>query len=670
MLDRQAVNGRRSFPMRPHYLALVLAGAAAFMTLWIVQHLLPPAQWWQAVFHPARQDLAQIDVHFAVMPRLCLALLAGGALGLAGVIFQQVLRNPMAEPATLGVSAGAYLALSLAAIWLPGLSGSSRQAVALLGAVAAMAIVLGLSWRKGLSPLALILAGLIVGLYCGAFNTALILFQDKLRTLTLWGSGSLDGQDWLGVRDLASQSALVVVLLFVLRRPLNLLGLEDAGASSLGLSLQRARMIVLALAVILSAAVVSTVGVISFIGIGAPMLARMAGARTLGQRLLWSALIGATLLWFADDCLQVIDGALHVSIPTGAAAALFGGPILLFLLPRMRQMSRPVLSGGGRGFDRRTRAPLRGILVLVACLVGAVLVSLAFGKGISGWQWSGWRQMQALSFWRGPPMVAAAAAGAMLAVAGSLLQRLTGNPMASPEVLGVSTGAALGVIALVLIAPGFGRPVQILASGGGATVALGLMLLWGRRSGFAPDQMLLGGVTLAMAFTGILAVLLASGDPRMIGLLAWISGSTYLVRWPDALSACLIGGVLALAVPVQRRWLEILPLGDGLARSLGTPLASSRLAILLVASCFTGIATLVVGPLSFVGLMAPHMARSFCQSRPLPQLVASAILGALIMVLANWAGRVLLFPNQMPAGLVATLLGGTYLMIQLARRPR
>jgi iron complex transport system permease protein len=121
--------------------------------------------------------------------------------------------------------------------------------------------------------------------------------------------------------------------------------------------------------------------------------------------------------------------------------------------------------------------------------------------------------------------------------------------------------------------------------------------------------------------------------------------------------------------PFAARWLEILPLGTSSARAVGLNVGVARLMLLLLTALATAAATLVVGPLSFVGLMAPHMARLLGLQRPMVQLFGAAIIGALLMVTADWLGRSILFPWQIPAGLVATLIGAPYLLWQFRRGP-
>jgi iron complex transport system permease protein len=172
---------------------------------------------------------------------------------------------------------------------------------------------------------------------------------------------------------------------------------------------------------------------------------------------------------------------------------------------------------------------------------------------------------------------------------------------------------------------------------------------------------------LSTAFATLLMLLLASGDPRMAGLLTWISGSTYQIDALQAKRTLIIAAILLALVPLCRRWLTILPLGGATARAVGVALTPSRLALLLLAACLTAAATLTIGPLSFVGLMAPHIARMLGFRRALPQQVMAALLGGGLMVAADWCGRMLSFPDQIPAGLLATFIGAPYFIYLLRK---
>lgn len=648
---------------RPIALFVLLVAAALGLTLQgLAQRL--PVDLWRAVWAPDDGDIRQLLVHYAWAPRLVTAWLAGAGLGLAGVVFQQALRNPLASPTTLGVSAGAYLALALVLTWAPDLLAVGREWVTMLGGTVAVAFVFALAWRQALSPLALVLAGLTFSLYCGALGAILMLLDtNSLTPLFIWGGGSLTQQGWSGVVFLAPRLAVVAVLIALMLRPMTLLGMDDEGGRSLGLSPVLMRLLALALGVAASAFVVSAVGVVGFVGLAAPTLAQLGGARRLRDRLIWGPLVGAALLWITDQLVQRASGLYGDMLPTGAATALFGSPLLLWLLPRLRQNVEPPKGGAGI-VARRLARPGLAVAGGIALLAAAVMVALTLGRGPDGWQFA----FDTLLPWRAPRVGAALAAGAMLAMAGTLMQRLTANPMASPELLGINAGAIFGLLALsfVVIAPGL--LLQTVAAACGALLTLALLLLAGRRSAFAPDRMLLAGLALSAFFDSIAVALMASGDPRAAALLYWMSGSTYRVHATEAGIAMAVAMAGLFLAPFCARWLEILPLGEATSRALGVDLSRARLAVMLLTALLAAAATLVVGPLSFIGLLAPHLARLIGFQRALAQLLAAALIGAFVMVAADWLGRNLLFPRQLPAGLLATLIGGPCLMFLLRRR--
>ncbi|WP_114857230.1 Fe(3+)-hydroxamate ABC transporter permease FhuB [Azospirillum brasilense] len=654
---------RRFGPAGPVLGLFLLAGLVSALVL---ERQLPAGLWWRALIAPDPARLDQLAAHYVLFPRFAVALLVGAALGLAGAILQQVLRNPLAEPATLGISAGAHLSLAIATLWLPDALALGREWVALAGAGLSAAALLALSWRKGLSPVTVVLAGLVLSLYAGSVSGVMVLFNhDLLIGLFLWGAGFLDQQDWSMAAFLAPRLAVLALAAALVLRPLVLLGLGEGGARSLGLSVAGARLAGLVIAVMLAALSVAAVGVVSFVGLAAPTIVGMAGARRLGPRLLWATLCGAALLW-ATDALVLLAPVTYRELPTGAVTAVLGVPMLLWLLPRLRTAAPPVTAA--------TAPPPRAHRPALLLAAGALLLPLALwaavaaGRGPDGWEWSVGNALAAVEPWRLPRALAALAGGAMLALAGATLQRMTGNPLAAPEILGVSSGAILGVIVLMFSAETPGRGAQILAGGAGAAAVLAAMLALGRKDGFSPDRLLLAGIATSSISGVVVAVLMAGHDPRLQTLVTWLSGSTYMVGPTDALAAALLAGLAVAAIPFVARWLDLLPLGGGVAAALGVSPPLSRAVLFSLSALLTAAATLIVGPLSFVGLMGPHLARMLGLQRAAAHLAGSALLGGLVMLAADWLGRGVIFPYQVPAGLLASVIGGPFLLWLLGRR--
>lgn len=654
----------RAMMMHPAMLVAIAAGLAGLLSSQTLLARIGTGTVWHALLDP--QGMGEVVVHFSWLPRLLTSWFCGAALGLSGVLMQQVLRNPLASPTTLGVSAGAHLALVAAGLAAPGLlaAGFGREAVALAGSAGAALLVFSLAWNKDLAPLAVVLAGMVVSLYFGALGAGLVLYnQNYLAGLFIWGAGSLSQQDWTVVLRLGPVLAASAVAAAAMARPLALLDLEEASARSLGVPLVGLRLAALSLAVLLAAMVVSAVGVIGFVGLAAPALATLAGARTFGARLLWAPLLGAVLLWFADQLVQLLAGLYGDLVPTGALTALFGSPLLLWLLPRLQRDVRP---------PRLTAAPLEPRArrpVLTLALLGAALCALLVPALLLTPESGGFSLDLSGAFldWRWPRVLAALAAGALLAMAGTITQRVSGNPMASPEVLGLTSGAALALIAVVMLLPGAGRGTEILAGATGAFLTTVGLLWLTRRSAFAPDSILLAGIALGALFDALTVAVTASGDPRAIALLAWLAGSTARVGEAEAVTGLAALLLLGMAALPFARWLDLLPLGAPTAAAIGVDVRRARLLLLVLTALMTATATLIVGPLTFVGLLAPHLARMAGFPRAVPHLVTAALMGALVMVGADLMGRTLLYPRQIPTGLLATLIGAPYLLWRIRR---
>ncbi|MBK6261768.1 Fe(3+)-hydroxamate ABC transporter permease FhuB [Citrobacter youngae] len=652
----------------PILLLAVLFVAACWLTWFNFSAALPRSQWQQAIWSPNIDIIEQMVFHYSLLPRLAISLLVGAGLGLVGVLFQQVLRNPLAEPTTLGVATGAQLGITVTTLWaIPG--ALTTQFAALAGACVVGALVFGVAWGKRLSPVTLILAGLVVSLYCGAINQLMVIFHhDQLQSMFLWSSGTLTQTDWSGVQRLWPQLLGGVMLTLLLLRPMTLMGLDDGVARNLGLALSLARLAALSLAIVLSALLVNAVGIIGFIGLFAPLLAKMLGARRLLARLMLAPLIGALILWLSDQIILWLT-RVWMEVSTGSVTALIGAPLLLWLLPRLRSMSAPDMNASNRIAAERQHV-LMFALAGGAILLLTVIVALAFGRDAHGWTWASGAMLDELMPWRWPRILAALVAGVMLAVAGCIIQRLTGNPMASPEVLGISSGAAFGVVLMLFLVPGNAFGWLMPAGSLGAAATLLIIMIAAGRGGFSPHRMLLAGMALSTAFTMLLMMLQASGDPRMAGVLTWISGSTYNATGEQVLRTGIVMVILLAMTPLCRRWLTILPLGGDTARAVGMAITPSRVGLLLLAAGLTATATMTIGPLSFVGLMAPHIARMMGFRRAMPHMLISALAGGVLLVFADWCGRMVLFPYQIPAGLLSTFIGAPYFIYLLRKQSR
>ena len=631
--------------------SLSLSCCVSLMWLW-QQHGAMPVQTWLS---PADSlSLEALVIQANVLPRLAMAMLAGGVLAVCGVLLQQLTRNPLAADNTLAISSGAQIALLVVTLFFPNLLLWRADVWAFLGALCSMALVLTLAYKNGLNPVRMILAGLILNLYLGSFSMTLMLFySEEARSIMQWSSGSLVQDGWQDVQGLATRALLAFVAIAVLAKPLSMLGLGDEQAQSLGVPVMPLRLGGLLIAAFLSASVVSMVGMLGFAGLAAAAASKHIGLRTFPAQAIAAFFIGALLLLLTDSVLQNIELQTGWLLSTGAITAFIGAPLLLWLI--FRSLPKPLVQNHKEyahiaPFSR----PTIGIMMVLAVVV--LLVSLWVAQDANGWHvnlnWDAW-------LLRYPRLLMAAAAGIMLATAGVILQRMTLNPLASPELLGISAGTAAGVFVAVLL--GISAGVQVWLCGIAAAITtLAAILFVNRNSGLQPERILLTGMAIAALFDALINVFLAAGDPRAQAVLVWLSGSTYqatplLANTLIVLAVCL----LVLSLPLAR-CLGLLSLGSPMAQALGLNVALTQKGLVVLAAILTALSTLMLGPMCFVGLWAPHLAKFLGFHKPLHQLLAAAAIAVIAMVFADWLGRQIVYPYEIPAGLMATLLGGAY----------
>jgi iron complex transport system permease protein len=335
-----------------------------------------------------------------------------------------------------------------------------------------------------------------------------------------------------------------------------------------------------------------------------------------------------------------------------------------------------IRSAGGRFSLRFHRRTLAVTLLLVLALVVSALVSLSLGSQAT----PPTAVLEALLFpersdialivheIRLPRVVLAILVGACLGVAGLLLQGLVRNPLASPDVIGITGGASLAAVGfLALGGAALGEAwLPLAALSGALLVALTIVALTGR--GVAPPRLVLIGIGIAAALgAGTTLVLVLSSDTTAMQAYVWLTGSLYAAQWREVAGLApwaLLGLPLALALA---RRLNVMALGDDLAVGLGTALQGSRLALLLLAVALSGAAMAFAGGLSFVGLLAPHIARRLALRGHAGLVPASALVGALIVLHADLLGRIAFLPRDLPAGIFVAGIGAPFFVYLLYR---
>ena len=610
-------------------------------------------------------DIASMATQLHLVATSIVAILAGGLLGVVSILLQQLVKNPLASDTTLGVGVGAQLAMLIVTLFLPSLAIYGGIYVAFVGAIISMGLVFALSAPSRFNPLILILAGLVVNILLAAVANVLVLFfAERSNGMLSWAAGFLAQNSWHTSTTLSITAVVMLVVCLPLLKPLTLMSLDDLQAKRLGVPINSIRALVVLLVAIVTALVVSEVGLIGFIGLGAASLVNALGISSISKRLVVAFVLGALLLWLTSNVALLLEPILDMQIPAGAMTGILGAPLIIWLILRQRREQIEKVTPMITGKDKPVVLWRWGIgvvaLIALACL---------FVQDINGWVFStDWAITQQ---YRLPRSLSAAATGLMLAIAGVLLQTLTRNPMASPEVLGVSSGAALGVILGFLLLPSLGLSAgagTLLISGLSGAMAVLLLVIWLARR-VSSGYLLLVGIGIAAMMDGVMHMVKISGDPRLEAMLSWLSGTTYSAQPSTVWYLIAIAFILFALSLLVIKPLRILGLGTGVARNLGVAVKPVTLALLVLVAALSTASTLAVGPLSFIGLMVPHLATSLGAIKIERQLPLAALLGAGVMVIADWIGRYVIFPYELPAGTVAAIIGGAYFLWLIRKVP-
>lgn len=267
------------------------------------------------------------------LPRLVLALLVGGGLSLAGLLLQNMVRNPLASPDMMGISAGASAA---AVLWLALFGSTYVPFAAMAGGASAVALVFMLAWRQGLTPLRLVLTGVGVSALAGALTTLVLVFSPLTTTLSawVWLSGSVYGAGWEKVRLLAAVWLFTFPLLAWCARHVVTLQLTDCTATGIGARVQYNRILTLVICAILAGAAIAAGGAMAFVGLVAPHIARLLVRNGFVGQAWVATLTGGSIVMLADVAARVLFQP--VDLPAGIFVAAFGAPFFLWLLLRQR----------------------------------------------------------------------------------------------------------------------------------------------------------------------------------------------------------------------------------------------------------------------------------------------------------------------------------------------
>lgn len=335
-------------------------------------------------------------------------------------------------------------------------------------------------------------------------------------------------------------------------------------------------------------------------------------------------------------------------------------------------MTRPTLL-------RKFRLTVIAILVLIAATlaIGAGLgyASLSYDRLIPTLIGNGtFKEEFVLFSVRLPRMAVTLLAGMALALSGSILQGITRNDLADPGIVGINSGAGVGVAVFFLFLPAEpGAFVYLLplAAFAGAIVTACLVYLFAydRSSGLQPVKLVLMGVGFSMAMSGLMIVLVSSADRVKVEFISkWLAGSIWGTDWPFVWA---MAPWLVLLIPYalfKAQALNLLSLNDPVSVGVGVRVGLERALLLLAAVALAASAVSVTGGITFIGLMAPHIAKALVGARHQLSLPVSLLMGGWLLLLADTIGRNLTQPDGVAAGIVVAMIGAPYFVYLLLRK--
>ncbi len=318
-------------------------------------------------------------------------------------------------------------------------------------------------------------------------------------------------------------------------------------------------------------------------------------------------------------------------------------------------------------FDRRVPAVL---LALAALTAGAGLLNVALGghavapldvvRIVAGAEATGADAFVVREL-RLPRTLVAIAAGMGLGAGGAILQGITRNPLAAPSVIGITQGASLAAVTSLVAVPAVSSTLLPFVAFGGAAAAALLVYLLAWKGGLSPGRLILVGIGVAAVASALITVAITFGElHRVQSALVWMVGSVHARGWGEVqglLPWLLVFLPLALAGAGS---LDNLSLGDEVATGLGSRVELERGLLLLVSVALAGSSVAAAGAVAFVGLMAPHLARRLVGPGHGGLLPAAALMGGLLVVAADLAGRLALAPLEIPCGIVTGIIGAPY----------
>lgn len=455
-----------------------------------------------------------------------------------------------------------------------------------------------------------------------------------------------------------------LLLAWLLSKRFDVLLLGDEVAAGLGQNIVLSKTLGWMIAILLTSVTVSVVGPIGFVGIIAPHLVRLMGYRQHRSMIIGNIVVGAALLIGADIWIRFLSKTSE--LPVGAMTAIIGGPWLVYLAFKMGVTTRT--KAGSLDGQVRIRSLSRlyvGMAVVVLCIM---TISLSFGgtrfTPLIDLPHELMHNRYVFDF-RVPRIIVSFVIGMMMAMSGVMIQNVLRNPLADSSVLGITSGANVMAMLFLLVFPQAAYIFVPIGALVGAFITMFVILMISRRSGYQPLILLLMGIAFSAVGAALIQIFIVKANLHASQALTWLAGSTYGTSWHHMWMVIVTFLLILPIVLYYALQIDVLTFGDEVATGVGVNTKKSRLYIIILVVILSAVSVSVVGAIGFIGLLAPHIARRLIGPRMLRLLPLTLCIGGILLLTADFLGRFILAPKEIPSGIIVSLLGAPYLLYLL-----
>ncbi|MBK1973786.1 iron ABC transporter permease [Campylobacter sp. TTU-622] len=594
-----------------------------------------------------------------VLSRIGVCFICGVLLSLASLLLRKILHNILVSDTTLGVSSASGFFLLLSSLFFPFIYENFKILIAFFGAIIILIPIFVLGYKKRFNNVSIILLGLISSLFFSALTSLFILlYPEESKAFLFYNSGYFTQNGLKDFFQIIFYSSIGFIFLYFFSSSFKILTLGDIIAKSLGANIILSKAITLILSAYLVALVVSFVGSVAFLGLFASILIHQFKFDDIKKEFLFCSLVGGFLLSNIDLILQLLQLLGNINLPTGSMVPFLGIPLLIYVIfKKIKDYSNDCYFLDENHFFISKYILFSIVFIL---LILFFIMNLYFDFLNLKIDFSTPKEIFDLRIYK---LIILACSGILMAIAGFILQRLSFNAMASSEFLGINSGASLGVLFALWFMPFLVWPLALI----GALAILFLLVFFYFVQKISMQKIILLGVCIMFLTDAFFKIVLLSADIRVYSFLAFTQAGILNASFNNALIILIFTIISFLIMPFFTRWLNALRLGEVCAINIGLDLFKVRIILLIFCALISVLVVLNTGPFSFISLLAPHLANLFFIQNMKMKLFLTTLIGALFMLLAEFLSKLLIFPYEIPLGIIATLLGSVYFIFMVRK---